>query len=129
MSKPGSSLIIVCTTFAFISLMMICALKTSGFLFDLSVMSVEKAKKEMLLEGLLSYAIGQCVQGQVVNNFIWTNAANKRIQVNVECALEKEVNGVGLQAKLDGVLYGNARAEFILDKGKYIILAWNIWPT
>jgi len=68
MKKSGSSLIIVCTAFAFISLTIIGALSSSGFLLDLAVQRIERAKKESILEGILAYAVALSAQEQVVHN-------------------------------------------------------------
>jgi hypothetical protein len=129
MKKSGSSLIIVCTAFAFISLMIIGALRSSGFLFDLAVQRIEKAKKEATLEGILAYAVARSVQESAVNNFIWVDSNGATIQVVMAFALREEIKSVDLHAEKDGLLYGQARAEFILGNGKHIIRTWNISPA
>ncbi len=129
MKKSGSSLIIVCTAFAFISLTIIGALSSSGFLLDLAVQRIERAKKESILEGILTYAVALSAQEQVVHNFTWVDSNNATIQVAMTVAageLPEEMRTVDLQAEKDGGLYGQARAEFIVNNGRHTIHSWNI---
>ncbi len=67
-----------------------------------------------------------------MHNFTWVDSNNATIHVTMTVAateLPEEMKTVELQAEKDGVLYGQARAEFIVNNGRHTIHSWNISLT
>lgn len=126
MNKNGSSYLVIIIAIACVSLFFMHALRSVGYISDVSVQRSAYVHKHTTLEGILSYAVALHESNQLPSEFVWHDRHKNQLIVRVTHARNSAQQSLTIAVFESGKPYGTAECIYDAHDDISKLKTWNM---